>query len=52
MSVSSLPYLSFIDGASRSTKNLASTAWEIYTPTDELINLHGVCLGHATNNIA
>jgi hypothetical protein len=52
MSVSSLPYIGFTDGASRSTQNLASTAWEIYAPTNELISLHGVCLGRATNNIA
>jgi ribonuclease HI len=51
MSVSSLPYIGFADGASRSTQNLASAAWEIYAPTDELISLHGVCLGRATNNI-
>ena len=49
--MSSLPYIDFVDGASRSTQNLASAAWEIYAPTDELISLHGVCLGHATNNI-
>jgi ribonuclease HI len=51
MSVSSLPYIGFTDGASRSTQNLASAAWEIYAPTNELISLHGVCLGRATNNI-
>jgi ribonuclease HI len=51
MSVSSLPYIGFVDGASRSTQNLASVAWEIYAPTDELISLHGVFLGRATNNI-
>jgi ribonuclease HI len=49
--VSSLPYLGFADGASCSTQNLASAAWEIYAPTNELISLHGVCLGRATNNI-
>jgi ribonuclease HI len=52
MSVSSLPYIGFTDGSSRSTQNLASVAWAIYAPTDELISLHGVCLGRATNNIA
>jgi ribonuclease HI len=51
MSVSSLPYIGFTDGASHSTQNLASVAWEIYAPTDELISLHGVFLGRATNNI-
>jgi hypothetical protein len=52
MSVSSIPYIGFGDGASRSTQNLASVAWEIYAPTYELISLHGVFLGRATNNIA
>jgi ribonuclease HI len=51
MLVSSLPYIGFTDGTSHSTQNLASAAWEIYAPTDELISLHGVFLGHATNNI-
>ena len=49
---SSLPYLGFVDGTIRSTQNLASVAWEIYSPTNKLISLHGVCLGRATNNIA
>jgi ribonuclease HI len=52
MSESSLPYIGFFDGASRSTQNLASAAWAIYAPTNELISLRGVCLGRATNNIA
>jgi ribonuclease HI len=52
MSESSLPYIGFANGASRSTQNLASTAWEIYAPTNELVSLRGVCLGRATNNIA
>jgi ribonuclease HI len=51
MSESSLPHIGFVDGASRSTHNLASTPLEIYTPTNELISLRGVCLGRATNNI-
>jgi ribonuclease HI len=51
MSVSPLPYVGFVDGASHSTQNLASVAWEIYMPTDELISLRGICLGRATNNI-
>jgi hypothetical protein len=50
--MSSQPYLGFADGTSRSTQKLTSVAWEIYAPTDELISLHGVCLGRATNNIA
>jgi hypothetical protein len=49
---SSLPHIVFADGASRSTQNLASVAWAIYTPTNELVTLRGVCLGRVTNNIA
>jgi ribonuclease HI len=52
MSEFSLPYIGFTDGASRSTRNLASTAWAIYAPTNELVSLRGVCLGRVTNNIA
>jgi ribonuclease HI len=52
MSEYSLPYIGFADGASHSTQNLASAAWDIYAPTNELISLRGVCLGRATNNIA
>jgi hypothetical protein len=51
MSVSSLPYIGFADGVSCSTQNLASTVGAIYAPTDELISIHGVFLGRATNNI-
>ena len=52
MSESSLPHIGFTDGTSRSTQNLASATWAIYAPTNKLINLQSVCLGHATNNIA
>ena len=46
------PYVSFTDGTSRNTRNLPSAAWVIYNPTSELVNLQGVCLGPATNNVA
>jgi ribonuclease HI len=52
MSESSLPYIGFTEGTSRSTQNLTSAAWAIYAPTNELVSLRGVCLVHATNNIA
>jgi ribonuclease HI len=51
MSESSLPYIGFADGASHSTRNLASSAWAIYAPTNELVYLQGLCLDRATNNI-
>ena len=52
MSESSLPYIGFADGTSRSTQNLASITWAVYAPTNELVSSRGVCLGRATNNIA
>jgi ribonuclease HI len=52
MSESSLPYIGFADGTSRSTQNLSFAAWAIYASTNELVSLQGVCLGRATNNIA
>ena len=45
-------YISFSNGAFRSTRNISSAAWVIYSPTDELISMHGVSLGQTTNNIA
>ena len=39
------PYVDFADGASHSTKNLSSTAWVIYDPAGELIDLQGICPG-------
>ena len=50
--MSSAPYVGFADGACRSTRNLSSTAWEIYDPHGELLDLQGVCLGHTANNVA
>jgi ribonuclease HI len=52
MSVFSLPYIGFANGASRSTRNLSFVAWAIYAPSNELICLQGVCLDQETNNIA
>ena len=45
------PYVGFADGASCSTKNLSSTAWVIYDPAGELIELQGICLGRTTKNV-
>ena len=49
--ISITPFVGFADGSSRSTRNLSSAAWVIYDPAGELVNLQGVCLGPATNNI-
>ena len=45
-------YIGFTDGACRSTQNISSTAWVIYSPSNELVSMHGVSLGQTTNNIA
>jgi hypothetical protein len=42
-------YFGFVESASRCTQNLASIAWEVYSPTDELVSLGGVFLGPVTN---
>jgi ribonuclease HI len=44
-------YLGFTYGASHHTKNLASTAWVVYSPKGLLVSLGGVCLGPSMNNV-
>src|SRR6202020_695154 len=39
-------------GAFCCTRNISSVAWVIYSPSDELVSMHGVSLGQTTNNIA
>ena len=43
-------YIGFVDGASRWSPNLTSTAWVIYSPSYEFIHIDGACMGSATNN--
>ena len=50
--MSASPHVGFTDGAFRSTQNLSSSAWAIYDPNSELIDLQGICLGCTTKNIA
>ena len=45
-------YIGYADGAFRSTWNISSVAWVIYSPSDELVSMHGVSLGQTTKNIA
>ena len=52
MSTSFQMYIGFADGACRSTQNISSAAWVIYSPTDEIVSMHGVSLGQKMNNIA
>jgi len=51
MSTSSF-FIGYADGASRSTRHLASSAWALYNSDGELFASSGICLGQATNNIA
>ena len=44
-------YIGYADGACRSTRNISSATWVIYSPSDELVSMHGVSLGQTTNNI-
>ena len=48
---SSEPFVGYVDGASRSTQNLSSTAWAIFAPNGELVSFQGICIGRLTNNI-
>ena len=41
----------FADGAFHHTLNLASAAWVLYSPAEDLVSSGAVCLGPATNNI-
>jgi ribonuclease HI len=50
--MSSFPiFFGFADGASRHTRNIASTTWVIYH-FDEVVSSEGICLGTTTNNMA
>ena len=52
MSTSLQTYIGFADGSCHSTQNISSAAWVIYSPSNELVSMHGVSLGQTTNNIA
>ena len=47
-----MSHFGFVDGASRHTRNLASTAWVLYYPFGQMLVSRGVCIGLASNNIA
>ena len=52
MSTSLKTYIGFADGTYRSIQNISSATWVIYSPTDELVSIHGICLSKKTNNIS
>ena len=45
-------FIGFADCANRHTCNLASAAWVIYSPSEQLVVSGGTFLGPATNNVA
>ena len=52
MTLESIVYTRFVDGASHHTLNPASIAWVIYEPSGQLLSSGSTCLGPSTNNIA
>jgi len=51
MSIHLQTYIGFSDGTSHITQNFSFVAYAIYSPTDELVSIHGIWLGQKTNNI-
>ena len=45
-------YIGFTDSACRNARNISSAAWVIYSPSNELVSMHGVSFSQTTNNIA
>jgi hypothetical protein len=46
-----LVYVGFVDGASLHTLNHAFATWAIYSPTNQLVSVGGICLKETTNNV-
>ena len=46
-----MDFYGFSDGACHHTLNIASVAWVLYSPAEELVSSGAVCIGLATNNI-
>ena len=51
MSSTPLFHIGYDDRANRSSCNVASAAWVIFSPSNEFLDSGGIFLGHATNNI-
>ena len=49
--VMQMAFYGFTNGAFHHTLNLASTAWVLYSPAEDLVSLGVACLGPTTNNI-
>ena len=50
--VMQMAFYGFADGAFHHTLNLASAAWVLYSPAEDLVSSGAVYVGPATNNIA
>ena len=44
-------HIGYVDGANRSSHNVSSAAWVIFSPSNEFLDSGGIFLGRATNNI-
>jgi ribonuclease HI len=45
-------HIGYANDTSRWTQNITSTAWDLYTPSHEMLHSSGIRLGLATNNQA
>ena len=46
-----MAFYGFADGVCCHTLNLTSSAWDLYSPSYDLVSSRAVCIGPATNNI-
>jgi ribonuclease HI len=45
-------HIGYANGTNRSSHNVVSTAWVIFSPSNEFLDSRGIFLNRATNNIA
>ena len=50
--VMQMDFYDLVDGAFHHTLNLASAAWVLYSPAEDLVSSGAVCMIPATNNIS
>ena len=51
MSSTPLFHIGYVDIANRSSCNVASATWVMFSPSNEFLDSGGIFLGRATNNI-
>lgn len=44
-------HIRYVDNANRSSRNVTSIAWLIFSPSNKFLDLGGIFLDRATNNI-